>query len=171
MGLIRSLLDALGRSRSRKKIRQQFTQAGFKEVECPPISDLLPLRYRDIVRDDHVSMFEKGDMLMLVVPLMLMPRTRIPHRGKTFVLMCTSLGSEVATIKISGALRAACERYSIVDQLDLDTYPSLSPLPKYTLLAANRSSAQQLLKVVTLKDQSEQSLIVHNGRLFAQVSS
>ena len=172
MGLLRSMLDAIARSRSHRAIRKQFMLRGFAEIQCPDLSELLPFRYRQIVRYDNVCLFAKGDTQMLVVPVAFLPRTRTPHRGRTFVLLSMPLDiGDPATRRISAALRSAGERFSIVDQLDMDSYPSLSPLPDYILFAADDASARKLLNVVTPDPNQRQSLILHNGRLFAQVSA
>jgi hypothetical protein len=172
MGLFTSIVEAFRQGRSRKRIRQQFVQAGFIQVECPSPLEMLPIRHPEIIKFEEVALFAKSDMQMLVLPVRFLPRTRYPHRGRTFALMCTPVEADDPT---SAALRCAAEKFSIVDQLEMDSYPSISPLPRFTLFASDDVSAQRLLAAsyldLTGRFQQDNSLVGHNGRLMVQVSA
>jgi len=174
------ILDSIRRARSRKRIVQQFIGQGFLELDCPMIHELLPLRDTGIIREGSNCLFEKGDTQILVFSTTWTPRCRTPARASTFTLLCLALGDYPAIGKISAAIRAPAELYSIVDQLDFDSYPSLSPLPEFMVFAADQGSARQILTIwrdhssaVSKGSQaaSAGSLIVHKGRLMLQTSA
>lgn len=165
-----SIVDAVRQLRRRRAIKRQFARQGFSEVDCPSIEELLPLRFPEIVNNQNVCMFAKGDTRMLVVPTNLLPRTRLPHRGRTFVLLCTSLDVSPLIAGISAALRDPAEQFSIVDQLEMDSYPTLSPLPNAAVFAADDHSAEALMEVLS-PDRQPGSVVLHGGRLLAQVSA
>ncbi len=149
---------------------EQFISQGFTEVPCPVITSILPLRYPEIVRFEGVALYEKGDTQVLVLPVTFLPRTRLAHKPRTFALLSMPLDKSLASI--SGALRDPREQYSIVDQLMLDSYPSISPLPDIVIFAADDSSARHMLEIVELRrgQQGESgSVVVHNGRLLVQL--
>jgi len=169
--LFSSILNTIRHRRSRKRITQQFISQGFTEIDRPLISDMLPLRYPEIVRDEDVCLFAREDMQMLVVPTLFLPRTRLPHRGRTFVLLCTPLEDSPLTRGVSAALRDPAEQFSIVDQLTLDTCLGLSPIPYSVLLASDERSARAILQVVGINKKQSGSIILHANRLLAQVSA
>ena len=177
---ISAILESIRQMRSRKRITRQFLHKGFRERDCPTILELLPLRDAGIIREGSNLLFEKGDTQMLVFSTTWTPRSRTPARPSAFHLLCLSLGDDPAIREISAAIREPAERYSIVDQLELDSYPSLSPLPQFTIFAANLNSAQQMLAISrdhrpALSQEgnaaSPGSLIVHKGRLMLQMSA
>lgn len=170
--VIQSILDAVHRSRDRRRIAKQFVAQGFKEVDCPHILEMLPLRFPEIVQNDSVCMFAKQDARVLLVPTAFTPRSRLAHRPHLFVLSCMNVGNRLDLQSISAGLRSASEQTSIVDQLALDSYPSISPLPDYTLFAADQTSAARLLEVMDILGAQTPtgSLVIHAGRAFIQVS-
>lgn len=179
-GSLFAMIDTVRQMRSRKRIVGQFLAQGFRQLECPTILEILPLRDAGIVREGSNLLFEKGDTQVLVFSTLWTPRCRTPARKCTFTLLCMPLGDDPALRKISAAIREPMEWYSIVDQLDLDSYPTLSPLPDYMIFAADTYSAQQL---VTIAGQQRQavaqtsgndkpgSLVIHRGRLMLQLSA
>ena len=167
---ITSIVNAVRQLRRRSGIARQFAKQGFSEIDCPPIEELLPLRFPEIVNNQNVCMFAKDDTRMLVVPTSLLPRTRVPHRGRTFVMLCTTLEVSPLVAGISAALRHPAELFSIVDQLEMDSYPTLSPLPSAMLFAADDYSAEKLMEVLSA-DTRTGSVVLHGGRLLAQVSA
>lgn len=169
--IVGSLFDALRQSRSRKRIFKEFHERGFHEIATPPIAELLPLRYPELIRDNSVLMFEKSDSQVLLFATAFTPRTRMPHRGRQFMLMCMPLGEDPKLASLSAALREPSEIYSVVDLLNLESYPSLSPLPDCTIFADSPESARHVLRILhehkTLT--SKGSLVVHRGRLLFQL--
>lgn len=178
-----AILQSIRDTRSRKGIIQQFISQGFRQLSCPAIPELLPLRDAGIIREASNCLFEKGDTQILVFSTTWTPRSRTPARMSTFTLLCLALGDDPAIGRISAAIREPKEIYSIVDQLDLDCYPSISPLPEFTIFAADLNSAQQILAIsrdrwaaAGHKAQfpafaQPGSLIVHKGRLMLQMSA
>lgn len=168
-----SLLDAFRQSRNRKRVGRQFRDQGFTEIPAPPIHELLPLRYPQLIRDRSVCLFEKADTQIVLFSTAFTPRTRMPHHSNLFVLLSIQIGQDPELRGISAALREPAEIVSIVDLLDLDSYPSLSPLPDCTIFAADESSARRILDIIEQHRsiQSKGSLVVHAGRLMFQMPS
>lgn len=178
-----AILESIRKTRSRRRIIQQFIGQGFRQLDCPTILELLPLRDAGIIREASNCLFEKGDTQILVFSTTWTPRSRTPGRTSTFTLLCLALSDDPAIRKISAAIREPKEIYSIIDQLELESYPSLSPLPEFTIFAANLNSAQQILAISrdrwSMAGKESQlpasaqpgSLIVHNGRLMLQMSA
>ncbi len=177
---VSTILESFRQARSRSRIVRQFAHRGFRELECPSILELLPLRDAGIVREGSSCMFEKGDTQILVFCTTWTPRSRRPASRHTFTFLCIPLGDDPAIGKVSAAIREPKECYSIVDQLDLESYPSLSPLPLYMVFAADLFSARQILSIgrdhrPDLGQEGQMavpgSLIAHKGRLMMQMSA
>lgn len=171
--IIQSIVDALRRSSNRNRIARQFIQQGFTEVDCPHVMELLPLRFPETIQNDSVCMFQKGDAQVLIVPTAFAPRTRMPHKPRVFILMCVPLGNNPKLQTMSAAIRDPKETYSIVDQLYLDSYPSISPVPDYMVFAADEDSAVTALEVIRkqIADKLAGSIVIHGGRLYQQMSA
>ena len=179
---ISSIIDSIRQARTRKHIVRQFMSKGFSQLDCPTILEMLPLRDAGVIREGSNCLFEKGDTQVLVFSTIWMPYSRTPGRRHTFTLMCMPLGDDPAIGRISAAIRDPSEIYSVVDQLDLESYPSLSPLPQYTIFAADAFSAREMLDIGQKRRkqpgkarQGESSLqpgslVVHKGRLMVQVT-
>jgi hypothetical protein len=179
---VSAIIDSIRQARSHKHIIQQFVSKGFSQLDCPTILEMLPLRDAGMVREDSNCLFEKGDTQVLVFSTTWTPRSRTPGRRQTFTLLCLPLGDDPVITRISAAIREPAELYSVVDQLDLESYPSLSPLPDYTIFAADAFSARQMLDIGRERrakpgkaDQGQPamqagSLVVHKGRLMMQMS-
>lgn len=169
---VRELIRRVCQTRGHRRIAQQFLQQGFTEIPCPEIPQILPLGDARILRPQWNHLFEKGDMQILLFGTNSMPASRQPNRGRMFVLLCTAMPQDQQLRQISGALREPSEQFSIVDLLNLDSYPSDSPLPDAMVFAADRRSAQTVLQIAReQKQKAPGSLIVHGGRLFWQVSA
>jgi hypothetical protein len=165
------MLESARQTRGRKRIVQQFQDQGFTEIPAPKVAEMLPLRYPELIREKSVCLFEKGDTQVLVFSTAYTPRTRLPHRPRLFMLVVMPIGQDASIRSTSAAIREPSEVYSVVDLLDLDSYPSISPLPDGTIFAADGLSARRIMDV--LKQQkplkSRGSLVLHAGRLLFQM--
>lgn len=167
----RQLISGLRAARGRKRIVKQFQMQGYSQLPCPPISDILPLRFPETLHRTFQYLFEKGDMHMLLFATTQTPRTKDPEFGHTFLLLSTTLGDDQRLRQLSGAIRAPAEHCSIVDQLAFDSYPAISPLPDAMVFASDAESAKAVLQIAQEQKQNvDASVVVHRGRLFRQLA-
>ena len=164
-------VDAWHFARSSKRLRRQFVEEGFAEATAPPIDQLLPLRYPELVRGASVRLFEKEQTQILVFSTYFTPRTRLPHRPRLFALMVLPMGDGADLGNISGGVREPSEIYSFMDLLTLDSYPSISPVPDAMIFAADEESARRVIDVLRQHQQMQQrgSMLLHGGRLMFQM--
>jgi hypothetical protein len=150
---------------------KQFQAQGYTQLPCPPLTDILPLRFPEMLHRTCQYLFEKGDMHMLLFATTQTPRTKDPHIGHTFLLLSTTLGDDHRLRQLSGAVRSPAEKCSIVDLLTFDSYPGISPLPDAVVFASDMESAKAVLQVIQEQNQKpDASLVVHRGRLFRQLA-
>ena len=155
----------------RDLISRQFLDQGYVQIACPPADQLLPLRYPNLIRQRDLCLFEKADMQVLLLPTYFTPRTRLPHKPRIYILLSSPLGGDGTLDSISAAIREPRDQYSIVDQLLLDSYPTLSPLPDFTVFAADEASARRILDVMDLRQRKSEpsSMVIHKSRLMVQI--